>query len=56
MGIHVERLQLGGVTSMVLTPAAEHRQVDVLFMGGIDDHRGAALAGDLLEEFRSHRR
>jgi hypothetical protein len=44
MGIRVERLQLGGVTSMVLTPPAEHRRVDVLFMGGIDDHRGAALA------------
>ena len=43
-GIRVERLQLGGVPSMVLTPAAAHRQVDVLFMGGIDDHRGAALA------------
>ncbi|MGZ4673680.1 MAG: glycosyltransferase [Ilumatobacteraceae bacterium] len=44
IGISVRRLQLGGVPSMVLTPPAAHRQVDVLFLGGIDDRRGAALA------------
>ncbi len=43
-GISAERLRLGGVPSMVLTPPAAHRQVDVLFLGGLDDRRGAALA------------
>ena len=42
-GISVERLRLGGVPSMHAT--AEHdRPIDVLFMGGLDDRRGAALA------------
>ena len=42
-GISVERLQLGGVPSMHSTTECE-RPIDVLFMGGLDDRRGAALA------------
>ena len=42
-GIPVERLHLGGVPSMQAT-AERDRPVDVLFMGGLDDRRGAALA------------
>jgi Glycosyl transferase family 2/Glycosyl transferases group 1 len=43
-GIAVERLQLGGVPSMQPVGAPIDRSVDVLFMGGLDDRRGAALA------------
>ena len=45
LGIAVERLRLGGVPSMRSTaPVGGDREVDVLFMGGLDDRRGAALA------------
>ena len=40
----VERLRLGGVPSMQATPPSIDRPIDVLFMGGLDDRRGAALA------------
>ncbi len=43
-GVAVERLRLGGVPSMEASPAASERPIDVLFMGGLDDRRGAALA------------
>jgi Glycosyl transferase family 2/Glycosyl transferases group 1 len=43
-GVSVDRLQLGGVPSMQLTSTTDDRPIDVLFMGGIDDRRGAALA------------
>ena len=43
-GLAVERLRLGGVPSMQATPPAGDRPIDVLFMGGLDDRRGAALA------------
>jgi Glycosyl transferase family 2/Glycosyl transferases group 1 len=43
-GIAVERLRLGGVPSMRSESEATTRPIDVLFMGGIDDRRGAALA------------
>jgi hypothetical protein len=42
-GISVERLQLGGVPSMRATTDRD-RPIDVVFMGGLDDRRGAALA------------
>ncbi len=44
LGIAVERLRLGGVPSMRPPDTAAARPVDVLFMGGLDDRRGAALA------------
>ena len=45
-GLRAERLRLGGVPSMGAAdvPAAVDRSLDVLFMGGLDDRRGAALA------------
>lgn len=43
-GLSVERLRLGGVPSMKEAPDASDRPIDVLFMGGLDDRRGAALA------------
>jgi hypothetical protein len=44
-GLHVERLRLGGVPSMHSTSVhGTERPIDVLFLGGIDAHRGAALA------------
>jgi hypothetical protein len=43
-GVSVDRLRLGGVPSMQATPPAGDRPIDVLFMGGLDDRRGAALA------------
>jgi hypothetical protein len=43
-GMSVERLRLGGVPSMQAVPAAAERPIDVVFMGGLDDRRGAALA------------
>ena len=42
-GMTTERLRLGGVPSMRAAVERE-RPVDVLFMGGLDDRRGAALA------------
>lgn len=42
-GISVDRLQLGGVPSMQ-TATERPRPIDLLFMGGLDDRRGAALA------------
>jgi hypothetical protein len=44
LGIAVERLRLGGVPSMQPVDTAGERPVDVLFMGGLDDRRGAVLA------------
>lgn len=45
-GVHAARLRLGGVPSMGGADAAGSaaRPTDVLFMGGIDDRRGAVLA------------
>jgi Glycosyl transferase family 2/Glycosyl transferases group 1 len=43
-GLAVERLRLGGVPSMQANPPSGDRPVDVLFMGGLDNRRGAALA------------
>lgn len=43
-GISAERLRLGGVPSMQQLRVASDRPIDVLFMGGLDDRRGAALA------------
>ena len=43
-GLEVERLRLGGVPSMHVPPKQIDRPIDVLFMGGLDDRRGAALA------------
>jgi hypothetical protein len=43
-GIAAERLRLGGVPSMQAAQDHTDRPVDVLFMGGLDDRRGAALA------------
>ncbi|MEY2581949.1 MAG: hypothetical protein QOE09_1798 [Ilumatobacteraceae bacterium] len=42
--IPAERLRLGGVQSMQKSEGASERPIDVLFMGGLDDRRGAALA------------
>ena len=42
--IAAERLRLGGVPSMQQGPIQTDRPIDVLFMGGLDDRRGAALA------------
>ncbi|MEP7203482.1 MAG: glycosyltransferase [Ilumatobacteraceae bacterium] len=47
VGISAERLRLGGVPSMEAIQAEQpvnDRPIDVLFMGGLDDRRGAALA------------
>ncbi len=47
-GLKVTHLQLGAVSAMTSAGAVdqrlEDRPVDVLFMGGLDDRRGAALA------------
>ena len=43
-GLPVERLRLGGVPSMHVVSKDADRPIDVLFMGGLDDRRGAALA------------
>jgi Glycosyl transferase family 2/Glycosyl transferases group 1 len=44
-GVVVGRLRLGGVPSMRATATnGSDRPIDVLFMGGLDDRRGAALA------------
>ncbi len=42
--ISAERLRLGGVPSMRKMEVSTDRPIDVLFMGGLDDRRGAALA------------
>ncbi len=44
IGITAERLRLGGLPSMHSETTAADRPIEVLFMGGIDDRRGAALA------------
>ena len=45
LGIDARRLRLGSVASMTApSGAADERSIDVLFMGGLDDRRGAALA------------
>ncbi len=43
VGVDAQHLRLGGVSSLDASTAAE-RQIDVLFLGGLDDRRGAALA------------
>jgi hypothetical protein len=43
-GLTVERLRLGGVPSMHTETGPIDRPVDVLFLGGLDNRRGAALA------------
>jgi hypothetical protein len=43
-GLTVERLRLGGVPSMHTETGTTDRTVDVLFMGGLDNRRGTALA------------
>jgi hypothetical protein len=43
-GVAAERFRLGGVPSMQATASSADRSIDVLFMGGLDDRRGAALA------------
>ncbi|HEY0518172.1 MAG TPA: glycosyltransferase, partial [Ilumatobacteraceae bacterium] len=43
-GVRTERLRLGGVPSMHTDLDGSDRPIDVLFMGAIDDRRGAALA------------
>ena len=43
-GVSVERLRLGGVRSMEAPAGDGDRPIEVLFMGGLDDRRGAALA------------
>src|SRR4051812_20234804 len=44
LGVAVERLRLGGVPSMRAQPSTTDREIDVLFLGGLDDRRGGALA------------
>jgi hypothetical protein len=45
LDIDARRLRLGSVVSMTAThDADDERDIDVLFMGGLDDRRGAALA------------
>ena len=45
LGIDAHRLRLGSVPSMTAPQAPAHeREIDVLFMGGLDDRRGEALA------------
>jgi hypothetical protein len=56
VGVTATHLQLGAVASMTAPPADRlDRPIDVLFMGGLDDRRGAALAelGRRLSERRS---
>ncbi|MEO7371943.1 MAG: glycosyltransferase [Ilumatobacteraceae bacterium] len=43
-GVAVERVRLGGVPSMQVDTGDADRPIDVLFLGGLDDRRGAALA------------
>jgi Glycosyl transferase family 2/Glycosyl transferases group 1 len=44
LGIKAQRLRLGGVPSLETSQVAGDRSIDVLFMGGVDDRRGAVLA------------
>src|SRR3954453_3287095 len=44
LGVAVERLRLGGVPSMRCQPGTTDREIDGLFLGGLDDRRGGALA------------
>jgi Glycosyl transferase family 2/Glycosyl transferases group 1 len=44
LGRPAQRLRLGGVPSLETSRVASNRPIDVLFMGGLDDRRGAALA------------
>lgn len=45
LGIDTTRIHLGAVPSMsAIAPAAPVKPIDVLFLGGLDDRRGAALA------------
>ena len=43
VGVDAQHLQLGGVSSLDVSTAAA-RQIEVLFLGGLDDRRGAKLA------------
>jgi hypothetical protein len=43
-GIPTERLHLGATPSMTCAAIGDERPIDVLFMGGLDDRRGALLA------------
>ncbi len=53
VGVDARHLRLGGVPSMdATTPTG--RPIDVLFMGGLDDRRGAVLA-DLTPHLYRHR-
>ena len=51
VGVSADHLQLGGVPSMS-APAHESRPIEVLFLGGLDDRRGAVLADLAPELFR----
>jgi hypothetical protein len=55
LGIDARRLRLGSVPSMTAprSPVGE-REIDVLFMGGLDDRRGAALATMAPTLYRRH--
>lgn len=45
VGVDAQRLRLGAVPSMVVpAPERSERPIDVVFMGGLDDRRGAVLA------------
>jgi Glycosyl transferase family 2/Glycosyl transferases group 1 len=44
IGVDAHHLQLGGTPLMVADDAGADRPIDVLFMGGLDDRRGAVLA------------
>jgi hypothetical protein len=44
VGVNATRLQLGAVPSIDVAAPAGPRPIDVLFMGGLDDRRGAVLA------------
>jgi len=53
VGVDARHLRLGGVPSLDASSAGE-RPIDVLFMGGLDDRRGAVLA-DLAPRLWRHR-
>jgi hypothetical protein len=44
VGVNATRLQLGAVPSIDVAARGGPRPIDVLFMGGLDDRRGAVLA------------
>ena len=59
VGVQAVRLPLGGVPGMIATPGEQTaptvpRPIDLLFMGGLDDRRGALLA-DLAPTLYRHR-